>query len=531
MAPACPAPEAAASTGLAGRARISSEGRKQRAMAGEKILVVDDEEMIRDLCSHILEAEGYGVSALPNGEAALEELVRNPADLLITDIKMPGMDGLELFERVKQMNQDVVTVFITGHGTLDTAIESLMRGVEGFVLKPFTQEELLNAVDRAITRSRLQKENIRLKALIPLFEISKLLVSEIDLAHLFRIITEVLVQEFSVERVSLMLADDASGSLMIRASHGLSTDIATQASRKSGEGVSGLVLRDRKPLIITKGKHPDPAVMAALNRDDMPLSSMSVPLIGRNKVLGVLNVTKFKDPPFTTSDLQIVSVLASQVVAAMENASLYEGLRESYFRTVQALVAAVEAKDPYTRWHSTNVAKYAVAIGREMGLSPSQLEEIHIAAILHDVGKIAISERIISKPDRLSSEEFDIMKDHPAHGMRILEPIGFSPSISNAIYQHHERYDGTGYPQGLSGEAISLAARILNVADTIDAMVSERPYRRTISSDAVLLEIERETGRQFDPAVGQAARKLIEKGLLKLGVHTYAQHVPSGEKK
>jgi len=499
-------------------------------MSGEKILVVDDEEMIRDLCYHILTAEGYQVTTASNGTAAFEELTRNDMDMLVTDIKMPGMDGLELFERVKQLNQDIVTIFITGHGTLDTAIESLMRGVDGFVLKPFTQEELLGAVDRAINRSRLQKENIRLKALIPLFEISKLLVTEIDLANLFKIITEVLVQEFSVDRVSLMLVDETSGDLLIRASHGLSTDMAMKARRKTGEGVSGLVLKNKRPLIITAGKHPDQDVMAAINREDMPSSSMSVPLIGKNKVFGVLNVSKFSGVPFSASDLQVVLILSSQVVTAMENAALYEDLRENYFRTVQALVAAVEAKDPYTRWHSTNVAKYAVAIARDLGMSPTQLEEMHIAAILHDVGKIGISELIISKPARLSREEFDIMKEHPAHGIRILEPIGFSSTIINAIAQHHERYDGKGYPRGISGEEITLPARVLNVSDTIDAMVSERPYRGTISSEEVLLELERESGRQFDPRVTESARRLIEKGLLKLGMHTYHQYASGMEK-
>src|SRR5512143_415664 len=493
-------------------------------MAGEKILVVDDEDMIRDLCSHILSSEGYQVTAASNGTVALEEVGRNDMDLLITDIKMPGMDGLELFERVKQLNQDIVTVFITGHGTLDTAIESLMRGVDGFVLKPFTQEELLGAVDRAVTRSRLQKENIRLKALIPLFEISKLLVTEIDLAHLFKIITEVLVQEFSVDRVSLMLVDESSGDLLIRASHGLPTDIALKARRKSGDGVSGMVLKYRKPLIISAGKHPEPEVMAAINLEDMPASSMSVPLIGKNRMFGVLNVSKFSGAPFTTSDLQIALILSSQVVTAMENASLFEDLRENYFRTVQALVAAVEAKDPYTRWHSTNVARYAVAIARDIGMTPSQLEEMHIAAILHDVGKIGISELIISKPDRLSREEFDVMKDHPAHGLRILDPIGFSSFITNAIYQHHERYDGMGYPQGLAGDQITLGARILNVADTIDAMISERPYRGMITRDNVLLELEREAGRQFDPEVALIARRLIDKGMLTLGIQSFFQH-------
>ncbi len=502
-------------------------------MSGEKILVVDDEEMIRDLCDHILAAEGYQVTTAPNGTAALEELNLNDIDMLVTDIKMPGMDGLELFERVKELNQDIVTIFITGHGTLDTAIESLMRGVDGFVLKPFTQEELIGAVERAITRSRLQKENIRLKALIPLFEISKLLVTEIDLAHLFKIITEVLVKEFSADRVSLMLVDEASGDLLIRASHGLPTSVAMKARRKIGAGVSGLVLKNKKPLIITAGTHPDQDVMAVINVEDMPVSSISVPLIGKHKVFGVLNVSKFSGPAFSASDLQVVLILSSQVVTALENAALYEDLRENYFRTVQALVAAVEAKDPYTRWHSTNVAKYAVAIARDLGMSPTQLEEMHIAAILHDVGKIGISELIICKPDRLSREEFDIMKDHPAHGIRILEPIGFAPAIVNAIYQHHERYDGKGYPRGLSGEEITLSARVLNVADTIDAMVSERPYRGTISSQDVLQELERESGRQFDPKVSASAIGLIEKGLLKLGMHTYYQHAQgmSGDSK
>jgi len=120
---------------------------------------------------------------------------------------------------------------------------------------------------------------------------------------------------------------------------------------------------------------------------------MSVPLVGRNKALGVLNVSRHTGPSFTESDLQVVLILASQVVAAMENATLFEDSRESYFRTVQALVAAVEAKDPYTRWHSTNVAKYAVSIARELGMSPSQLEEIHIAAILHDAGLIDVEVR------------------------------------------------------------------------------------------------------------------------------------------
>jgi len=168
-----------------------------------------------------------------------------------------------------------------------------------------------------------------------------------------------------------------------------------------------------------------------------------------------------------------------------------------------------------------------VEIARELGIGPVQLEEIHIAAILHDVGKIGISDQIICKPDRLNREEFNIMKDHSAHGIRILEPIGFPLTIIDGIHQHHERYDGKGYPQGLAGENITLIARILNVADTIDAMISERPYRGTITPEDVLLELEVEAGRQFDPSVAQSARRLIQKGLLKRGKQ-FLNGYPSG---
>lgn len=168
-----------------------------------------------------------------------------------------------------------------------------------------------------------------------------------------------------MDRVSLMLMDEVSGNLLIRASHGLPTEMALKARRKIGEGVAGLVLKQRKSLIISEGKHPDREVMDVINREDMPASSMSVPLIGKNKNFGVLNLSKFSGSPFTASDLQIVLILSSQVVTAMENAALYEDQRESYFRTVQALVAAVEAKDlklagtrrmlPDTPWRSPGI--------------------------------------------------------------------------------------------------------------------------------------------------------------------------------
>ncbi|MFA5073882.1 MAG: HD domain-containing phosphohydrolase [Nitrospirota bacterium] len=483
-------------------------------MTDEKILIVDDEDMIRTLCAQILSDRGYEVHTASNGITALEELRKSPVDLIVTDIKMPGMDGLDLLERVRAEGHDSVVIFITGYGTIDTAVESLMRGVDGFVLKPFTEKQLITSVERAIKRSRMEKENIRLKALIPLFEISKLLVPELDLGAIFTMITNIVVQEFSADRVSLMLLNETTGILEIRASHGFSSPDVPLA-KKPGEGISEFVFLHRTPVLISPENIQDTEITARLNKNDPARSSMSVPLSGKNSVFGVLNITRISGRAFTTSDLQVASILATQVAAALENATLFRHLQDHYVRTVQALVAAVEAKDPYTCLHSINVATYAVEIGRDIGLNKSQLEEIRIAAMLHDIGKIGVSDVIISKPERLSYEEFNVMKDHSEHGIRILDPIGFPPEILQAIHQHHERYDGKGYPYGLAGEEISLGARILNIADAIDAMISRRPYHETISNQEVLQELEREAGKQFDPRIAESARRLIQQGQLK----------------
>lgn len=195
------------------------------------------------------------------------------------------------------------------------------------------------------------------------------------------------------------------------------------------------------------------------------------------------------------------------------------GRYDDFHRAVQALAAAVAAKDHYTLQHSANVAGYAVAIARDMGVGPRRIEEIHVASLLHDIGKIGVSEGILNKRSQLSREEFEVMKAHPAYGIRILAALGFPRPVLTAIYQHHERYDGKGYPQGLAGEEISLMARIITVADAIDAMLSDRPYCSALTIREVLDELERESGRQFDPRVADSARWLLRNGLRDLGMY------------
>jgi putative nucleotidyltransferase with HDIG domain len=183
---------------------------------------------------------------------------------------------------------------------------------------------------------------------------------------------------------------------------------------------------------------------------------------------------------------------------------------ETYVNTIRSLVKAVDEKDHYTRYHSENVTKYAVAIAEELGLSQKEVQKIQRASQLHDIGKIGIPQRILNKPGSLTDEEWVEIRLHPSKGANILEPLKFLEGIIGIVKHHHERYDGGGYPDGLKGKQISLSARILAVADSYDAMLSERPYRKAMSKDKARNELKKESGKQFDPHVVEVFLKLLE---------------------
>jgi putative nucleotidyltransferase with HDIG domain len=189
---------------------------------------------------------------------------------------------------------------------------------------------------------------------------------------------------------------------------------------------------------------------------------------------------------------------------------LQQQLKQSYLDSTRALVAAVEAKDPYTEKHSVTVAHYAMNFARHLGLAAAQVQAIGTAAILHDIGKIGIPDSILTKPGKLEPEEFELVKRHPVLGTQILEHIRFLRSELPFILHHHERWDGRGYPAGLAGEAIPLGARILHIADATDAMLSARSYKPGYDLDRVIGELRRGAGKQFDPALVEAFLQWIE---------------------
>jgi putative nucleotidyltransferase with HDIG domain len=194
-------------------------------------------------------------------------------------------------------------------------------------------------------------------------------------------------------------------------------------------------------------------------------------------------------------------------------AEKHQQLRTAYVQTIRALAEAVDAKDAYTRGHSERVGVYASKIAREMSFAKDFIERVYIAGLLHDVGKIGVRDAVITKPARLTLEEYEEIKKHPEIGAKILEPVDFLKDVAPCVRHHHEWYDGSdrGYPDRLSGDQIPLPSRIILVADTVEAMTSDRPYRNALSLETVVSEVHRYTGSQFDPKVSHAFLRLVER--------------------
>ena len=199
------------------------------------------------------------------------------------------------------------------------------------------------------------------------------------------------------------------------------------------------------------------------------------------------------------------------LLLARRSFELYTKMQKMYLETIRTLVAAIDAKDPYTKGHSERVTQTSIALARKLNLPEGEIDNIEYAALLHDIGKIGISDNILGKNSSLTDKEFDKIKEHPVMGAKIVEPVEFLKDSYKTVYHHHERYDGDGYPDGLKGEDIPISARIIAVADAYDAMGSDRPYRKKLNKDKILEELKDQSGKQFDPEVVKALISILDR--------------------
>ncbi len=357
-----------------------------------------------------------------------------------------------------------------------------------------------------------EEKNQRVRELTALNDLAYALGANIELESVLDAAMEQVVAVTAADSGSIMLLDSEDMTLGIATSHGIRGEDVLTMRTPLGEGVAGWVAKSREALILVGDT--DPRFKDVLKRDHI-VSAISAPIVCKDSVIGVLNVNRLEATDlFTRENLNMVKSFAAQMAIVIENARLYRELQNTILSTIEALAAAVDAKDSYTAGHSSEVTEYTVAIARKMQLPEEEVQMLRIAGTLHDIGKIGIDGQILNKPGRLTDEEFDEMRRHPTIGADILASLDFVRDAVPIILFHHERFGGGGYPSGVAGETIPLGARIIAVADSFDAMTSDRPYRDGMPYAQAIAELKRCTGTQFDPDVVAAFLQVIEdKGL------------------
>lgn len=340
--------------------------------------------------------------------------------------------------------------------------------------------------------------------------VNKIISSILSMEEVLPQLIELTSKVMRVRKASLMFVDEEKKILKIHASYGLTfMEQEREGELKLGEGIAGRVFLSNKPLIINNLSE-DTTLSAEEKNLYLEKSYLCIPLVIRKRLSGVISLSsKLLDTPFNEQDLELLSTMAEQMGMVIEYAQLYASLQRYSLDTIKAISVILETHNPLTKGHSDEVAKYAVAIGKEMHLSREEIRNLEIAGLVHDIGNIGIKESILLKPEKeLSVEEHRQIRNHPFIGAQILKPLGFMREIVPIVYTHHERYDGDGYLDGLKGEEIPLAARILAVADSFEMMTSEKGFRESLDDDEAVEVLKQESGKHFDPQVVKAFLKI-----------------------
>jgi putative nucleotidyltransferase with HDIG domain len=504
----------------------------------ETILFVDDEESIVKVASDFFRRQGYQTLTARNGVEALEILKNENVDCCFTDINMPEMNGLDLAENIRVHDNTMPVIVMTGYPSLENTIQTIKNGVVDFLIKPVNLNQMELCMRRVLRQRALFVENVLLKQEVKgkdrLEKLNQELISKVEELHTLNKIMGSFTSIVSTTDVFKRAVDMA---LEITHAHNAVFYVINESVNQPFEVASAKATTAPQDQIAAETSQfaSNPAPLSSLIMevvsDEIPLlvshnngacglppdlqSAMLVPLKIRDKVFGVLTASlREGDVRFTEKNLFYLSFMTKSVANSIENLALYENIYENLFATLYAFVSAVEARDLYTREHSSRVTGLSMMIGKQLGCSGEELHILNFAGHLHDIGKIGIRDDILLKPGRLSTEEFEKIKEHPIIGANILEQMGFWEKERQIIRCHHERFDGSGYPDGLKQEQIPLLARIMSVADVYDAMASDRAYRKRMEEEVILKIINEGTGTQFDPDVVAAFVEVYNQGAI-----------------
>lgn len=492
--------------------KTSRTSEKFSDIKGFSVLIAEDIQSVRETVVDLLEIKGFRVTSVTTGRDALEKLEKKEFDIVVLDINMPEINGIEVLRRIRNSDINSIVIIITAYGSAETATEALKLGAFDYVTKPFSSDTLYKVVSNAVKRRKLEMENKFLRSTVSLFDDTHYIINSPEkIFSILKKITSSLLNASDSDETHIYLFDKRENRFVPKESHAHTTPVLT--GRELDTKKIKLIIQENNNTLI-HGK--ETACFFKKNPEKLPESLMIIPLVHAGKITGFFVFVSFvKNKRFMKEQQHPLEVFAGYFAAVIENANLYRDMMSSFNQTIQGFVHAIEAKDTYTKGHSERVTMYSVAAAQEMGLGSQHIDILYKGGRLHDIGKIGLHYEKLNKPGKLTEEEWKMFRKHPAIGKSILKPMEFLSQFIPVVYEHHERWDGGGYPSGLKKHEIKIEARIVAIADTYDAMTSDRPYRKALSHQIAIKEIEKCGGTQFDPEIVPFFIKAIEKYRLK----------------
>ena len=486
-----------------------------------KILVVDDEIGIIDSLSVVLKRNGYGFVGITDPMEAIERVREEHFDLLILDFLMKPIHGDEVVEKIREFNKELYILLLTGHKDLAPPLETIRAlDIQGYCEKSDRFDQLLLLVESGI-KSISQLGTI--KAFRDgLNSILEAMPKIYQLQPIGGILEEILSEIMPLinSDSAFIIVDDTSMDLREIDKIGQTGEVNVHRTIFKGIGKYKTDIEDFIEMLA-----PDLMEQIGYARTEKKViqlvSGVILPLINElNETIGVI----FVESSDIEEGLELLEIYASQAASSLNNAFLhslvnikndelnktYIELKERYMDTIKALRLVVDAKDIYTRGHSDRVAYYSEKIGERLGLNKKDLETLRISGMFHDVGKIGTRDDIILKSDKLDEVEYEEIKKHPLKGAHILSAVSMFRDVVPLVKCHHEKMDGTGYPEGLKGDEIPYLARVISVADAFDAMMSDRLYRSKLDLSEALSQLQKNAGTQFDAKIVEVFVEILD---------------------
>ncbi len=483
------------------------------------MLIVEDEFVIAKDIENKLKKMGYEVVGLAaSGEEAVQKTSSLKPGLVLMDIKLDGdIDGIEASARIHSQ-WDIPIIYITAFADQNTLQRAKVTEPFGYILKPIETRELYVAIEIALYKHATEKKlRNQLQRLTTMRRIDQAIISNHDLTKTLNEVLDLIVSQLGVDAAAIMLFNSNSQTLEYAVCHGLNQRNLSRVKLCLGEGLAGKAAQAQQNIdILDIREYQDGEVTPWMAREGF-VTYFARPLISKTKVKGVLEIFQRNLWNADENSLELLEILAAQTAIAVDNAAMLQDLisanielSQAYRTTIEGWSSALELRDLETEGHSQRVTEMTLQLARAMGVDQSEMEHIRCGALLHDVGKMGIPDSILLKEGPLSPEEWVTMRKHPEYAIRLLSQVKFLQPALEIPLHHHEKWDGSGYPFGLRGKKIPLAARIFSVVDVWDALLSNRPYRRGWPEEEVLTYIRDQSGKQFDPEVVEAFLRIYD---------------------